>query len=174
MAFGSVVMLGSLMIGAAVFSVAATPTVATATHHLRKEPPVTLFCGPFPPRHAAAIDVAATGKRRWSTPLVTRGQNPYGDVPPLVAGDTAYVAESGIVRALATSDGRATWSWSGGQGVFGMWVWHSLIAVLTDQVSDHARLTGLDRRTGAVRWQLSIPGGGLIGDPEATVDRGLA
>ncbi|HXQ75252.1 MAG TPA: PQQ-binding-like beta-propeller repeat protein [Acidimicrobiales bacterium] len=173
MAVGSVVTLGCLMAGAAVFSVGGAPTVVTVTRHLKREPPVVNLCGPFPPRHATALDVTATGRRLWSTALETRGQNPDADVPPLVAGDTAYVAESGVVHALATSDGRSMWSWAGGRTVYGMWVWRGLIAVLTDQVSDHARLTGLDRRTGAVRWQLAVPGGGLIGDPVATADGGL-
>jgi outer membrane protein assembly factor BamB len=48
------------------------------------------------------------------------------------------------------------------------------VAALTDQVSDHARLSGLDERSGAVRWQLSIPGGGLLGTPQVTTDGGLA
>jgi outer membrane protein assembly factor BamB len=49
-----------------------------------------------------------------------------------------------------------------------MWRWGGLVAVLTDQVSTHARLTGLDAATGAVRWVLRLPGAGLLGGQAAT------
>jgi hypothetical protein len=55
-----------------------------------------------------------------------------------------------------------------------MWRWGGLVAVLTDQVSQHARLTGLDAVTGAVRWVLQLPGSGLLGSQAATGDGGLA
>jgi len=55
-----------------------------------------------------------------------------------------------------------------------MWRWGGLVAVLTDQVSQHARITGLDAATGAVRWVLRLPGSGLLGSQVATVDGGLA
>ena len=55
-----------------------------------------------------------------------------------------------------------------------MWRWSGLVAVLTNQVSNHARLTGLDAATGAVRWSLRLPAQGLLGGQAATADGGLA
>ena len=78
------------------------------------------------------------------------------------------------MHALRLSNGQAVWSWDGGQSVYGTWISGDILAVLTDQVSNHASLTGLDAMTGAIRWQLKIPGGGLIGTQAATADGGLA
>ncbi len=173
MAVGSVVMLGCLTIAAAVVSVANAPKVVS-TAPRRIVPRDVDVCGPFPPRHAAAVDVADDGKVRWSTPLAVSGQTPDANVAPLETRDAVDVAEDGTVHALALSDGRPTWSWAGGRGVYGMWAWHDTIVVLTDQVGDDARLTSLDDRTGTVRWQLPIPDNGLIGNPTPTDDGGLA
>jgi outer membrane protein assembly factor BamB len=117
---------------------------------------------------------AATGRIRWTTTRATNEQDSNDNVEPVVVGRTAYFAQGGMVTALGTSTGRSIWSWTGGQTVYGMWAWDGVFAVLTDQVSDHARLTGLDDLTGAVRWQLPISGTGLIGNPQATSDGGLA
>lgn len=65
-------------------------------------------------------------------------------------------------------------AWPGGQAVYGMWRWGGLVAVLTGQVGRHARITGLDAATGAVRWVLRLPGNGLLGSQVPTGDGGLA
>jgi outer membrane protein assembly factor BamB len=175
-AVGSVVLLGALTLGAAAFSVTnapkhvVVPTLPPAQSHRS----LSAGCGPSPPQHASAIDVTAMGKIRWTAPLTAGDQNSDDNVEPVVAGADVYFAQGGSVRAIRRTNGQSTWSWVGGQTVYGMWVWHSVVVVLTDQVSDHARLSGLDERTGAVRWHLSIPGRGLLGTPQATGDGGLA
>jgi hypothetical protein len=45
------------------------------------------------------------------------------------------------------ADGHPLRSWPGGQSVYGLWRWGGLVAMLTDQVTDRARLTGLDAVT---------------------------
>jgi outer membrane protein assembly factor BamB len=130
-------------------------------------------CGPFPPRHAWAVEVTATGRIAWQTPLAARGTDSLTGVSPLLAGPVAVFAQDGIVHGLRLADGRQLWAWHGGQFVYGMWRWGGLVAVLTDQVSHHARVTGLDAATGAVRWVLRLPTG-LLGSQVPTSDGGLA
>ena len=92
----------------------------------------------------------------------------------MLAGPVAIVAQDEVVHGLALAGGRPLWSWTGGQAVYGMWRHAGLVAVLTDQVSDHSRLTGLDAATGAVRWSLRLPARGLLGGQALTADGGLA
>jgi len=120
-------------------------------------------CGPFPPRQAWAVEVTASGRIAWRTPLATHGTDSIGSVAPVLAGPVAVLAQDGTVHGLRIADGRPLWAWHGGQNVYGMWRWGGLVAVLTDQVSNHARITGLDAATGAVRWVLRLPGSGLLG-----------
>lgn len=127
-------------------------------------------CGPFPPRHAWAVEVTATGRIAWQTPLAARGTDSLTGLAPLVAGPVAVFAQDGTVHGLRLADGHPLWAWHGGQAVYGMWRWGGLVAVLTDQVSDHARITGLDAATGAVRWVLRVPGQGLLGSQVPTGD----
>jgi len=175
-AVGSVIALAVLTLGTAVLSVTTAPNFAVGTTHSSTpgQRSRTTSCGPPRPGHAWAVEVSATGKIRWRVPLTTHEQNSDNNVMPVVAGKNALFARDGSVHAIEQSDGRSTWSWTGGQTVYGMWVWKGVVAALTDQVSDSAHLTGLDARTGAVRWHLSIPGNGLLGTPEATGDGGLA
>jgi outer membrane protein assembly factor BamB len=131
-------------------------------------------CGPPPPRHAWAVDVTTAGRINWKTPLKTRG-NPSGPaVSPVPVGPVAVFAQDGIVHGIRLADGHPLWSWPGGQDVYGLWRQGALVAVLTDQVSNHARLTGLDAATGAVRWSLRLPARGLLGGQSLTADGGLA
>lgn len=95
-------------------------------------------------------------------------------VSPLPVSSMAVFAQDGIVHGLRLTDGHPLWAWHGGQAVYGMWRWGGLVAVLTDQVGHHARITGLDAATGAVRWVLRLPGSGLLGSQVATGGGGLA
>jgi outer membrane protein assembly factor BamB len=131
-------------------------------------------CGPFPPRHAWAVEVTAAGRIAWQTPLAARGTDSLTGVSPLLAGPVAVFAQDGIVHGLRLMDGHPLWAWHGGQAVYGMWRWGGLVAVLTDQVGHHARITGLDTATGAVRWVLRVPGPGLLGSQVPTGGGGLA
>ena len=146
----------------------------TAPAPSRAAGPATNGCGPQPPRYAWAVDVTTAGRVVWKTPLPTRNGGFSTVAQPLVAGPVAVLAQDGIVHGLDLGDGHPLWSWTGGQDVFGMWRWGGLVAVLTDQVSTHSRLTGLDAATGQVRWSLRLPGRGLLGDQAATADGGLA
>jgi outer membrane protein assembly factor BamB len=120
------------------------------------------------------VEVTATGRIAWQTPLATRGTTSFGAVTPVQVGLVAVFAQDGIVHGLRIADGRPLWAWRGGQTVDGMWRWGGLVAVLTGQVSTHAKITGLDAATGAVRWVLRLPGSGLLGSQAATGDGGLA
>jgi outer membrane protein assembly factor BamB len=118
--------------------------------------------------------VTATGRIAWQTPLAARGTDSLSGVSPLLAGPVAVFAQDGIVHGLRLTDGHPLWAWHGGQAVYGMWRWGGQVAVLTDQVSRHARITGLDAATGAARWVLQVPGSGLLGSQVLTGDGGLA
>jgi outer membrane protein assembly factor BamB len=131
-------------------------------------------CPAPPARHAWAEEVSLAGRLGWRTPLATHGNDVSPVVEPLVIGTVAVFAQDGSVHGLRLASGQPLWSFTGVQSVYGMWRWQDLVVVLTDQVSDHARLTGLDAATGAVRWTLPLPGGGLYGDLAATGDGGLA
>jgi len=169
----SVLVLGILTLGAVVLSESDTPALAAGQPvHATANQSTGTTCGPPPPSYASAVKVSTVGKVRWSTALPTNGQNSNEEA--VVVGRIAFFGHDGTVSAIDTSSGRSIWSWTGGQTGPGMWAWNGLLAVLTDQVSDHAQLTGLDEQTGAVRWQLAIPGTGLIGNPRATGDGGLA
>jgi outer membrane protein assembly factor BamB len=142
--------------------------------------------GPVPPRHAWATEVSVNGHVRWQVPLPIFGGNPRTEPPPVTAGNIALLAQDGVVHALQLADGHQLWSWAGdqssqgnhagqdGDGVYGMWPWHGTVAILTDQVSTHARLTGLDAATGRVVWAVRLPKNGLNGNLAATADGGLA
>jgi outer membrane protein assembly factor BamB len=148
--------------------------VSMPSHPPASGGPATTGCGPQPPRYAWAVDVTTAGRVVWKTPLPTRNGGFSTVAQPLVAGPVAVLAQDGIVHGLDLGDGHPLWSWTGGQDVFGMWRWGALVAVLTDQVSSHSRLTGLDAATGQVRWSLRLPVRGLLGDQAATADGGLA
>jgi len=174
-AVGSVTALGILTVAIALISVSSAPGIALTTPRLTgARSSATTTCPPPPPQQAWASKVNAAGKIRWTIPLPTGSQDSEDNVEPVVVQGNAYVAQHAAITAIETSDGRSIWSWTGGQSMDGMWAWNGLLAVLTDQVSDHAQLTGLDDLTGVVRWQLSIPGAGLIGNPQATGDGRLA
>jgi outer membrane protein assembly factor BamB len=130
--------------------------------------------GPVPARRAWATEVSAGGHVRWQVRLPTAGNNPGNAQDPVVVGGVALFAQDGVVHGLRLADGHQLWSWAGGQVVYGMWSWHGTVAVLTDQVSTHARLTGLDAATGRVLWLVRLPGRGLYGNQAATADGGLA
>lgn len=136
--------------------------------------PASGSCGPPPPRHAWAVDVTTTGRILWRTPLPTRDNSLAGAIPPVTVGAVAVFAQDGIVHGIRLADGRPLWSWPGGQSVYGLWRQGGLVAVLSDQVSNHGRLTGLDAATGAVRWSLRLPARGLLGGQARTADGGLA
>jgi outer membrane protein assembly factor BamB len=151
----------------------ASPHV-TAPPPTRAAGPATTGCGPPPPRHAWAVEVTTGGRVVWKTPLPTRNGGFSIVAQPLVTGPVTVLAQDGIVHGLDLGDGHPLWSWTGGQDVFGMWRWGDLVVVLTDQVSTHSRLTGLDAATGRVRWSLRLPSRGLLGDQAPTADGGLA
>jgi outer membrane protein assembly factor BamB len=131
-------------------------------------------CPAPPPRHAWAVAVSDAGRVLWRTPLPTREEAIDSPIPPVLTGQVAVLAQDGAVYGLRPGDGHRLWSWPGGQDVYGLWPWPGLVVVLTDQVSEHATLTGLDAATGAVRWQLRLPGSGLLGNLAPTADGGLA
>src|SRR5260370_36960149 len=120
--------------------------------------------GPVPPRHAWATEVSVNGHVRWQVPLPTFGNNPQTGSSPVTVGNIALFAQDGGVHALRLADGRQPWSWprtqasqgnqasQDGDGVDGMWPRHRTVAILTDQVSTHARLTGLDAAPGRAVW----------------------
>jgi outer membrane protein assembly factor BamB len=153
---------------------ASTGPAATHTPVSARSTSASGSCGTPPPRHAWAVDVTRTGRVLWRTPLATRDDSLSAAVPPVTVGAVAVLAQDGIVHGVRLADGRPLWSWPGGQSVYGLWRRAGLVAVLTDQVSNHARLTGLDAATGGVRWSLRLPARGLLGGQALTADGGLA
>jgi outer membrane protein assembly factor BamB len=153
---------------------ARTGSAATRAQASAHGTPARGTCGPPPPRYAWAVDVTGTGRMLWKTPLETRDTFSSSAVLPVAVGPVAVFAQDGIVHGIRLADGHPLWSWPGGQSVYGMWRRGGLVAVLTDQVSNHARLTGLDAATGAVRWSLRLPARGLLGSQALTGDGGLA
>jgi outer membrane protein assembly factor BamB len=147
----------------------ARPSNATQT------PGTDQSCDLLPQRHAWAAEVGTAGQKLWTTSLATRTElydSPY--VQPVAFGKVAVFAQDGIVHGLSLVGGHPLWKWTGGQAVYGMWRWQDLVVVLTDQVSNHSRLTGLVAATGAIRWSLRLPIRGLLGSQAATADGGLA
>ncbi len=153
---------------------ARTGSPATRVPASARSTPARDTCGPPQPRHAWAVDVTTTGRTLWKTPLETRDNFTSPAVLPVTVGPVAVFAQDGIVHGIRLADGHPLWSWPGGQSVYGLWRRSGLVAVLTDQVSNHARLTGLDAATGAVRWSLRLPARGLLGGQALTTDGGLA
>lgn len=151
-----------------------TSPAAAASSHAASA--ASSSCGKPPPRYAWAADVSTGGQLRWQTTLPTQDTDGIAATPPpaVLAGTVAVFGQDGAVYGLRLADGHRLWSWTGGQEVYGIWRWGGLVAVLTDQVSNHARLTGLDAATGQVRWTLKLPGGGLYANQAATADGGLA
>ena len=127
-----------------------------------------------PPRHAWAVDVTTAWPGAMEDPAGHREHLLPSNAQPFGRRPVAVFAQDGTVHGLDLADGHPLWSWAGGQSVYGMWRWGGLVAVLTNQVSNHSRLTGLDAATGAVRWSLRLPARGLLGDQAATADGGLA
>lgn len=127
----------------------------------------------MPARHAWATEVSDDGHVRWQVRLPALSE-PGNALSPVVVAGVALFAEDGVVHGLRLSDGYRLWSWAGGQDVYGMWSWHGTVAVLTDQASTHARLTGLDAATGRMLWMVRLSGHGLYGNLAATADGGLA
>jgi outer membrane protein assembly factor BamB len=152
----------------------AAPARAAQPHSSAPARAENVSCPAPPPRHAWAVAVSDAGRVLWRTPLSTRDEAVDSPIPPLVVGQVAVLAQDGAVYGLRLGDGHRLWSWPGGQDVYGLWPWPGLVVVLTDQVSEHATLTGLDAATGAVRWQLRLPGSGLLGNLAPTADGGLA
>jgi outer membrane protein assembly factor BamB len=133
-------------------------------------------CPPAPPRHAWAVEVSGAGQVLWRTALpASRDANALSPaVLPVLADGVVVAAQDETVHGLRPAGGRLLWSWGDGQPVYGMWRWQNLVAVLTGQVSAHAKLTALDAAAGKVRWSVSLPGNGVLGNAVATADGGLA
>jgi outer membrane protein assembly factor BamB len=166
----------ALVLSAAALSAAAALAggLAAPAGAAAVRPGAAAGCPPPTARHAWAVSVSDTGKVRWQAPLPVRGNAVGSAISPVIAGPVAVLAQDGTVYGVRLADGRRLWAWSGGQLVYGMWRSGGLVVVLTDQVSDHARLTALATATGAVRWTVRLPGQGLYGGQAATADGGLA
>jgi outer membrane protein assembly factor BamB len=132
-------------------------------------------CGPtFPTRHAYARAIGYDGVTRWTTPLTLAQGADGSTLPPLVDGAISYVAQDGYLTALATADGRRLWQAKPGGSLYNIWRYRNLLAVLADQVGNHATVTGYVAATGAVRWRYRIPGLGLYNTIAQTTGGALA
>ena len=118
-------------------------------------------CGPFPPRHAFAAAVGLDGKQIWSTPLPISQDGGGGTLSPLVEGATTYLAVESTVSALDSADGHVIWQAQPGTWLYNLWRYGNVLAVLSDQVSKQATVTGYDAATGAVLWRYRDPGFGM-------------
>ena len=130
-------------------------------------------CGPFPPRHAYAAAVGLDGKQRWSTPLPITQDGGGFTLPPVVDGALTYVSAESSVSALDSVDGHVVWRAKAGTIPYNIWRYGSVLAVLTDQVSDHATVTAYDAATGAVDWTY-VSRQGMYNVAVQTSDGGVA
>jgi outer membrane protein assembly factor BamB len=122
-------------------------------------------------RGAALTVLNADGSKRWAVDL------PAGDgteVAPAPDGDVIFSGHAGSLSAIHAADGSAKWSSSLGSSIYNVWMVDGLLVVNVDQVSENAKIVGVDPATGATRWIYQVPGGGFLGDAVLTGDGGLA
>ncbi|BEP12340.1 hypothetical protein acdb102_06510 [Acidothermaceae bacterium B102] len=131
-------------------------------------------CGPFPTRHAYAAAVGLDGKQLWSTPLPITQDGGGITLPPLIDGAITYLAAENTISALDSADGHVLWQAQPGTMPYNIWRYGTVLAVLTDQVSDHATVTGYDATTGAVDWTYVSPGTGMYNVVVQTTHGGVA
>lgn len=136
---------------------------------------VRLPCTELSAPYAWAEEVTLDGQARWRTLLAA--DSPDDTAPsvlePLVDGPTTVFAQDGLVLGLSSASGRQVWSYTGPQLVSGLWQWRGVVVVLTTVEDVYTQLIGLDAATGAIRWRLNLPRGGVAGPPVATADGGL-
>lgn len=132
--------------------------------------PASPASGSCPARQAWAVEATAAGRVAWQDRLPADQAGAGIAVTPLVAGGKAVFAEENAVYAIRLGDGRPLWhrafsakTADAAGAVYGVWQWSGTVTVLTGQVSDAAKLTGLDADTGAVRWTLRLPKSGVLG-----------
>ncbi len=131
-----------------------------------------------------AQEVSLTGQVNWQVLLESAPESELGpDVAPVAVGGVAVFAQTAVVHGLRLASGHALWTYTDGQGVYGMWRWQGLVIVLTGWSGGGpavrgetwpGRLTGLDAATGVVRWTLPISGIGPQVYAATTADGGLA
>lgn len=136
-----------------------TPT-ATVTHNPCEKP------------HLGALSTFnRDGSPRWSI------EYPLGELgsqaAPIADHDVIFFSHSGSVAAVRAADGSTAWDDPLGSDVFTLWLVDGTLVANVDQVSDHAKIVGLDPATGAHRWTYSVPGDGFLGDAVVTDDGGL-
>jgi outer membrane protein assembly factor BamB len=78
---------------------------------------------------------------------------------------TIYADEGGEITALASASGRQRWQRSLGSNVYAEWLTDGILVIDVDQVGSHARIVGLDPKTGAVIWTYHPAGEGFYGNP---------
>jgi hypothetical protein len=131
-----------------------------------------------------AQEVSLTGQVNWQVLLESAPESELGpDVAPVAVGGVAVFAQTAVVHGLRLASGHALWTYTDGQGVYGMWRWQGLVIVLCGWSGGGpavkgetwpGRLTGLDAATGVVRWTLPISGIGPQVYAATTADGGLA
>jgi len=173
----SVARLG-LLLGAAVVTAcgSAGPTGRAAPASpspASPSPSPSYACGEGPPRHASLVSITADGAVRW-TRAMPEPVSDSGQVPPLVAGGTVYVASSGAVIAVDAESGEVRWTRRLGTEGYGLWLDGGNVVALFDQVGRRGTITAVDSATGDVAWRYRVPGGGLLGNPLPTDAHGLA
>jgi outer membrane protein assembly factor BamB len=131
-------------------------------------------CGPFPPRHAYAAAVGLDGKQRWATPLPITQAGGGFTLAPVVDGALTYVTAESTVSAIDSANGHVVWQAQAGTIPYNVWRYGSVLAVLTDQVSDHATVTAYDAATGAVHWTYVVAGSGMYNVVVQTTGGGVA
>ena len=95
-------------------------------------------------------------------------------VQPVVAGPVAVLAQDGIVHGIRLADGHPLGPGRAGSRSTACGGGAAWWPCSPTRFSNHARLTGLDAATGAVRWSLRLPARGLLGGQALTADGGLA
>lgn len=136
-----------------------TPT-ATTSHNPCEKP------------HLGALSTFnRDGSPRWS--IEYRVGELEAQAPPIADRDVIFIGHAGSVSAVRAADGSTVWDDPLGSEIFTMWLIDGTLVANVDQVSDHAKIVGLDPATGAQRWTYSVPGDGFLGDAVVTDDGAL-
>jgi outer membrane protein assembly factor BamB len=135
-------------------------------------PTATVSHNPCGKPHLGALSTFnRDGSPRWSI------EYPVGEeesqAAPIADHDVIFIGHSGSASAVRVADGSTVWDDQLGTDVFTLWLIAGTLVANVDQVSDHAKIVGLDPATGAQRWTYTVPGDGFLGDAVVTDDGGL-
>ena len=111
------------------------------------------------------------GSVRWN---VTWPAGNGSNVAPVADHGVVFSGHAGSVSATQAADGSTAWDVRLGSDVYNLWLTDGVLVANVDQVSNRAKIVGLDPASGTARWTYRVPGGGFLGDAVLSGDGGLA